>query len=313
MKKILVALAFVAATGSIHAQTAPSPNEAKAAYLLAEESYGKGDYKAALDFIQQVKASLGAANCKILYLEIMITKELYTKDPATVAEKVLPLIEQFEKSPDYADFNEEKSLEITKLKLGLRSALKSWNEKNAVSHAAEKKFADEFNRFGPFGITRDQLAQQKPAWNLPKWKEASKNTIFDRDAVSFTFGNPGEAFPFGALDKDIDFNNRVIVVLFTEGKVSGYRSVLVYADKRINKESVASGKALADANNTVIAYTEKIGFAPSIKEDTAYDNFKGVWTTYTWQKDNRQIELHRLHYPNGKTPVVKLFEIVSMK
>ena len=29
--------------------------EAKAAYLLAEESYGKRDYKTALDFLKQVK------------------------------------------------------------------------------------------------------------------------------------------------------------------------------------------------------------------------------------------------------------------
>ena len=114
--------------------------EAKAAYLLAEESYGKRDYKTALDFLKQVKISMGTSNCKILYLEIIATRELYAKDSSN-AEKLLPMITEFEKSSDYADFNEEKTLEIVKLKLLLKGEQKA--AKNKLNKLTELKIAKE--------------------------------------------------------------------------------------------------------------------------------------------------------------------------
>src|SRR4051812_1507668 len=106
MNKLLITWCLILLGISCCAQT--NSSEAKAAYMLAEESYGKGDYKTALDYLTQVKSSLGSANCKVLYLEIMVTRELYSKENNS-SEKLLDLISQFEKSPDYASYNPEKA------------------------------------------------------------------------------------------------------------------------------------------------------------------------------------------------------------
>jgi hypothetical protein len=83
---------------------------------------------------------MGTSNCKILYLEIIATRELYAKDSSN-AEKLLPLITEFEKSSDYADFNEEKTLEIVKLKLLLKGEQKA--AKNKLNKLTELKIAKE--------------------------------------------------------------------------------------------------------------------------------------------------------------------------
>src|SRR6478752_4376293 len=101
MRKFLLLCVFIVISQFSFAQV--NTNEAKAAYLLAEESYGKGDYKAALEYLQQVKGSLGTANCKILYLQVMVLKELNAKNP-NAPDSMLPIITQFEQSPDYKDF-----------------------------------------------------------------------------------------------------------------------------------------------------------------------------------------------------------------
>ncbi len=44
--------------------------EAKAAYVLAEENYGKANYPVALTFLKNAKTNLGRTNCKIFNLQI---------------------------------------------------------------------------------------------------------------------------------------------------------------------------------------------------------------------------------------------------
>lgn len=52
--------------GPLYSQV--NETEAKAAYMLAEENYGKANYPVALTFLKNAKLKLGGANCKILYL-----------------------------------------------------------------------------------------------------------------------------------------------------------------------------------------------------------------------------------------------------
>ncbi|SJZ62897.1 hypothetical protein [Sediminibacterium ginsengisoli] len=288
-------------------------NEAKAAYLLAEECYGKADYKCALEYLQQVRTSLGTTNCKILYLQIMATRELHAKDP-NVADKVLPLIDEFEKSADYASFNEEKSLEITKMKLALKKEQKALKEKtdreNAANAAAEKAFSEEFTRFGPLGITLDQLNELHPELNVKKWKKEKINT-YHPSWVDFDLYVPSEAYPFCTVDNDTVFKNKISSVnLGIAGeKILQYRSVLAYADKKVNKNALAA--TVQEIIAIISAYERKLGFSPVISESVLYDKAAGKVTSYVWVRGNRKIELHRLLYPNGKLPVAKLTEIIT--
>ncbi len=116
MKQLFGLLFFVFMLNSGYAQSASA--EAKAAYLLAEEEFGAGKYTAAIDYLDQATAKLGNANAKILYLKIMALRELAQQDEANL-EPLKNAIAAFEKAPDFSTFNEEKQLEVMKIKLKL--------------------------------------------------------------------------------------------------------------------------------------------------------------------------------------------------
>ena len=121
-----------------HAQS--SAAEAKAAYLLAEEEFNAGKYAASISYLDQATAKLGAANAKILYLKIMALQVLAEDDDASL-EALKKAIAAFGKAPDYESFNEEKQLEVLKLKLRL--------EKEAVSgKPIEPLAASAYTKFG---------------------------------------------------------------------------------------------------------------------------------------------------------------------
>jgi hypothetical protein len=96
--------------------------EAKAAYLLAEESYGRGEYQNTLNYLDAAQQSLGAANSKILFLKIQALSEI-SKTNKAVQQQLLTAIEQFQNAPDFANFNEEKILEVVKLKMVLTAEM----------------------------------------------------------------------------------------------------------------------------------------------------------------------------------------------
>jgi hypothetical protein len=99
-----------------YAQSASA--EAKAAYLLAEEEFSAGKYAATVTYLDEAAAKLGNANAKILYLKIMALRELAQQDEENL-EPLKKAIAAFEKAPDFNSFNEEKQLEVMKLKLKL--------------------------------------------------------------------------------------------------------------------------------------------------------------------------------------------------
>ncbi len=143
IKYIFYVLLFFSPT-VLQAQT--NANEAKAAYLLAEENYAKADYKTALNYLEEAKKSLGAANSKILYLQIQIQMELFKADRAYL-NKAVQSIAEIEAAPDYKDFNEEKSLEVSKIKLQLKNELKRDEQ---LKEAAATKKANALKKFATF-------------------------------------------------------------------------------------------------------------------------------------------------------------------
>lgn len=109
-------------------------DEAKAAYLLAEEFYAKGDYVNTLKFLDITESNLGSTNCKILYLKIITLSEVGKKEDNI--ESQLQTIAHFEQSQDYPDFNSEKRLEVSKIKLLLA-------EENKIRVAKKDLIAQE--------------------------------------------------------------------------------------------------------------------------------------------------------------------------
>lgn len=115
MLRISILLFFVLIMAG-HSTAQSNSLEARAAYLLAEENYGKGDMHSALQYLDEASSKLGAANAKILYLKIMVLKEISVKD-TSFGSKLDAAITDFGKAPDAADFNEEKTMEVIKIKL----------------------------------------------------------------------------------------------------------------------------------------------------------------------------------------------------
>src|SRR5688572_6813702 len=119
MKRIFwINFIFLLLSGTASGQNSLQMAEAKAAYLLAEEDFNAGKYESTISYLNKAVEKIGAANAKILYLKIMAEKELLRKDTSFLL-KLNESIAAFEKAPDVASFNEDKYLEVVKLKLQL--------------------------------------------------------------------------------------------------------------------------------------------------------------------------------------------------
>jgi tetratricopeptide (TPR) repeat protein len=118
MKKLFLFLSMILLIATSYGQA--SAAEAKAAYLLAEEEFGAGKYTTAIAYLDQATTKLGSPNAKILYLKIMALAELSRQDEENI-EPLKEAIAAFEKTPDFGAFNEDKQLEVMKLKLKLSS------------------------------------------------------------------------------------------------------------------------------------------------------------------------------------------------
>lgn len=137
MRSLTIILILVFITGTTSVSFAQNNQmEAKAAYMLAEEEFNNAKYTDAIKYLDEAITKLGTANAKILYLKIMSYKALAEKDKK-YNSKLLETIAAFEKAPDVADFNEEKSLEVVKLKLAIKRSEEAIVE--ADKAAAEEK------------------------------------------------------------------------------------------------------------------------------------------------------------------------------
>lgn len=317
MKRIWLMGLLVIAGYISHAQK--SETEAKAAYLLAEEFYGKGDYKAALDYLQQVKLNLGGSNCKILYLEIMATRELYTKDPG-LADKLLPLITEFEKSSDYANFNEEKILEVSKLKLLMKGEQKAARDKLAEAKIAREKRIDSMAKArtqeykdafintvkseGQFNITLDELDKANPKWKIKKWvadKLSPTVDLYHDPAYIFNAAD----FPFPTILSMKGSKNpfSILGVYVRDGKVIGYQKLVTDFSLVFN-----GAKQAYDINAAIPAailnnYSNAFLFDPIITPFT----IAGVTANrYLWADGKYGLLIEEMHYPKGDGGIVKI-------
>ena len=293
--------------------------EAKAAYLLAEESYGKGDYKTALDFLQQVKTNMGKSNCKILYLEIMATRELYAKDSSN-AEKLLPLITEFEKSSDFADFNEEKTLEIIKLKLLLKGEQKAAKDKlnkltelkiakektidsitKARTPAQKDFFIKKVTEIGQFNITLDELDKANPKWKVKKWiayKLSQTVDLYHHPDLSFTAAD----FPFPSSPKSVYHSGHIVGVYLKDGKISAYYVLSEYFNivtGATNTYKLLESKPASDAS----FFSSFYHIEPTITPLTIP---RVIANRYLWTEGKYGYMIDEMHYQQGGGGIVKV-------
>jgi hypothetical protein len=278
----------------------PNQTEAKAAYLLAEESYGKGDYKTALDFLKQVKTIMGKSNCKILYLEIMATRELFPK--IEDGDKLIALIDEFEKSPDYENFAEEKVLEIAKLELTLKVNMKVFKEKkdkeNAVNAALEKAFNDVHNRLGPWNVSLVGLDSLAPMLKVQEWKRLEGFTTYVAPGFHYDPKN-GKRTSFNwSIDEGVSYQGKIMNVGVFNGRINKYETFLVY-----NADKNNGDKAFQKSLEIVKEYTQKLGFAPAVTS-------RSLYAAYEWKRGERSILLQIIYEirNNGNINTVQLIE-----
>lgn len=284
--------------------------EAKAAYLLAEECYGKGDYKCTLAYLKEVHKNLGSTNCKILYLQIMATREMLAKSE-TLADAVLPLVEEFEKSPDYADFNEEKKLEISKIKLVIRN-----ERKEAIAKAKEKEIADKeaaernyeatLHSAGGFGITIEELDKSKPTWKVKGWRKkdyGSIQVVYD----SYLFDPDAKDYPFIERRKTISTPNAISGILLSDNKIIGYIVQVTDFDESKSFQS----SAYQVMKNSVESL--KQSFIKSYPGNYRTDHFAAMGNTAEvndWRRGNCGIKVVSISFAKGMAGVAKLVQVL---
>ena len=146
--------------------------EAKAAYLLAEEEFNAGKYESAISYLKQATEKLGAANAKILYLKILAWQPLADKDNENLSA-LMQAIDAFENAADIESFNEEKKLEIYKLKLKTTRLLEAM-PKNGLEVAALKHMKVSGWKLG---MKLEELQEAEPAF----FASAIKTSSGDQD------------------------------------------------------------------------------------------------------------------------------------
>ena len=245
--------------------------EARAAYLLAEESYGKADYQSALKYIESAKKSLTRTNCKILYLQIHIERELSNQEyeaflktdklfledmPSSFSgrkypkigelkkqiskkEALLQRIKEFQDALDIEPFNKEKVTDILKIKLAISPEIAEI--KSLIAN--EEKYEQNIKSYGEsnsiLGFKIGQTLSEAKGLN-PLFFEKSKNKgISESNSYQLI---ESKAYPSNAI--------------YTDGNtIVGFRNIIkVY--HRVSFEDVK-----IDFQNISLPKTNEFGFS----------------------------------------------------
>ena len=274
MQKGLIVVLLLLFSQPIYSQV--NETEAKAAYMLAEENYGKGSYPLALTFLKNAKAKLGGANCKILYLQIQIESEL-AKTQKNYQDSLLKTITDFQNSPDIKEFNEDKVLEVVKMKMEIEQKgieEKELREKKATDAATKEKL------FNDFSLTQ--------GWELGQTLEEAekKHPNFFRRTSSEKSG----LFPGLKLISSKDVADLSVYVNANK-KIIGFRTNVEYPRLISKYQNYASGKDLK--MKLVDAYTQIFGFAPVV----GYATPDGL--QYIWKKNKKSVVIAWMVNKNG--------------
>lgn len=287
--------------------SAQNETEAKAAYLLAEESYGKGDYKGAMSYLDEAKKNMGAINNKMLYLQIQIQLELFKTDQSYY-DKILNSISQFETAPEYKNFNEEKVLEVTKIKLQLKN-----QKKRAEQEAAEsakriidgRKAFEEFNiNNWPVNLSFTALQEKYKSDSLflggvKSVKDEKYKAILHHAARIKFWRFPEYRHPvIGAFF----VNKPGIYGVFTKNEiVKGYASVLMLRDLRDTRKNGATYEvASKEFQNLIEMYSQLFAAKPKVNSLPANKYYQ--FEEYVWESADKKVTIEH-EYGQGSKDV----------
>lgn len=280
--RLCVVLSFLL-LASLPALAQMNETEAKASYMLAEENYGKGNYPVALTFLKNAKANLGGANCKILYLQIQIESEL-AKTKKNYRDSLLNTITAFQTSPDIKDFNEDKVLEVVKMKLEIaqkaaEEAALLAEQKLAEEAKSEKTFKDWRFTIGlNLGLTLQEAEKMYPAWFRKTKTEISQ----DYPGLQMITSKPVSGTNYTTTASVFIKNNKIV----------GNRLLLEYEEGDSKKNNYETFKKSMleerDRNNKLFGIeaislpsVEGLGFVWKKKGKT----FTRIWTNITKKGD----------------------------
>lgn len=310
MKKTIYMLLLFVLSNQIYAQN--KQNEAIAAYQLAEENFEKGNYQSALDYLESAKMNFGKANSKMLYLQVYIENELYKKEQLPY-ETILKTIASFEKAPDIKTFNNDKKLEISKLKLTLANIEKERAKIQKENEEKEKKFDDYAYEGWPFNLSfkelqlvnKDSIIFTEKLRNFKNkiknhdYYVSKKNVIYDDiyGQVNF-FEKAGFFFPTYA--KPNSFKQSMLTsvhgFLIRNDKVIGYRKVVLpltgeYSfPKNVSKEKHKI--CLKYIEDNIESYIDYFGFKPVINNEYVEYGYQ----EYIWKKGYKTVSLYVKNY-----------------
>jgi len=294
MNKFILILIFLCGI-QISAYSQSNQIEAKAAYLLAEENFEKGDYPATLKYLETAATHLGRANSKLLYLQIQAELELYDRD-RSYYDKVIKSITTFQNSADVKNFTEEKVLEIAKLKMQITEEHNKELEEEKRKNEEIERYSNNFRDFSfenwPIGISLSQLKSSHQDSTIIK-KRSKSQSIYH-----WVNGKPVKTDHVENLRGDFDTSygiGNTMSSIITQGEiVKGYRKIIY------NKYKMGG---IASSTNTELSYFEARKeieeLANKLSQDFGFDPVVSK-NVYRWEKDNKIVELHDRSYSNNK-------------
>ncbi|NCI50109.1 hypothetical protein GWC95_09260 [Sediminibacterium roseum] len=281
MRKFLLVLPVVLFSFlSSHAQL--SNVEAKAAYLLAEDAYGKGDWKKALSYLDECKKKLESTNCKILYLQVMAEAEI-AKTVPSYYDSALRSISDFEKAPDLKDFTEEKVLEVMKAKYTIREARDKIvsDARLKIENAEKGSIAMKTISWEgfPFGVSFDELKEKLEKENKPFFERKTNKIKTQKEGSKLVYDN----YCYFAENTAGCRGKGLRGVYLQDNIIYGYTGTLDYYSVSVG------GLSRSDAEKQALAtwpayYTNLFGFEPTV---TAAGSIRH----YRWEKDGKSATL----------------------
>jgi len=258
--------------------------EARAAYLLAEESYGRAEYQSTLNFLDAAQQKLGAPNSKILFLKIQALSEI-SKTNKAIQQQLLTAIDQFQKAPDFGSFNEEKVLEVVKMKMVLTAEMQKTaaelKQKQDAQQVRDKLFAEyEFPNW-PLNIhistVREANKDSLLFKNTAKVLDSKKNQFVK-------YYMPGLKFNayFPSVPDNYAANNVISAFTTQDGRVVAYDRVIYRKSKKENHAGLEVSRA--EVLNMINKQNERLGAAT-----ITYQTPGQTTGYYTWKHGNRSI------------------------
>ena len=265
--------------------------QAKAAYMLAEESYGKGEYQSAINYLKTASENLGAPNSKILFLQIQAYAELYKTNKA-FQQQLLGSIESFQAARDVKNFNEDKVLEVVKMKMALKNEIEKELAAKKAKEQQEQKKTKRFEDYSypnwPLGVTLEELAvmNKDSVFFQGKVKDKKQNgsqyTKHHQGGISF--------HPFYNIPETKIGNHVFAAFTNNDGRVVSYLKQIYYKSSKLKDSGFEVSRA--EILRMIARQSELLG-PPNIK-----GRAPGQTTgNYYWMHNTKEIAWYVLLIP----------------